>query len=139
IGTGNRIQRNSIPDPTGVSGLGIDLGADGVTLNDPGDTDSGANNLQNFPELKAALALLTKTRVSGKLKTQLANSTYTLDFYASPKADPSGYGEGQRWLGSATVVTDSLGNATFTVDLPGLTFPPDVVTATATDPAGNTS
>jgi CSLREA domain-containing protein len=46
FGSGNRIERNSIYSN---GGLGIDLGADGVTPIDLNDADSGANNLQNFP------------------------------------------------------------------------------------------
>jgi len=30
-------------------GLGLNLNADGVTANDPGDTDVGPNSLLNFP------------------------------------------------------------------------------------------
>ena len=43
--TGVSILGNSIHSNTG---LGIDLGANNVTLNDIGDTDSGANALMNF-------------------------------------------------------------------------------------------
>jgi hypothetical protein len=44
--TGNQILGNRIHDN---GALGIDLGADGVTANDPNDSDTGANNLQNTP------------------------------------------------------------------------------------------
>ena len=50
---GNTILRNSF---TSNGGIGIDLASgntgDAVTPNDPNDTDDGANNLLNFPELK---------------------------------------------------------------------------------------
>ena len=59
-GTGNVILSNSIFSNTG---LGIDLDTDGVTPNDAGDGDSGANNLQNFPVL--ALAASGSTAVEG--------------------------------------------------------------------------
>jgi hypothetical protein len=61
-GTGNPILTNSI---FSNGGLGIDLGPAGVTLNDPGDGDSGANNLQNFPVLTSANAAGTITKISG--------------------------------------------------------------------------
>jgi hypothetical protein len=129
---GNRIHSNA--------GLGIDLGSnggtDGVTPNDPGDADAGPNQLQNFPVLSVALAG-GSTRVSGTLNSS-ADTTFTVDFYASAEADPSGYGEGARYLGSAVVTTDAAGNVGFQATV-GATTPGEVVTATATDPAGNTS
>jgi hypothetical protein len=131
---GNAIRGNSIHSN---GGLGIDLGGDGVTPNDPGDADTGPNQLQNFPVLSVALAG-GSTWVTGTLNG-LANTTFTLDFYASAAADPSGFGEGARYLGSAVVTTDGSGNAHFEVVLAAPTAPGEVVTATATDPAGNTS
>lgn len=47
LGTANALLSNRIFSNIGP---GIDLGKDfGPTLNDPGDTDEGANHLQNFP------------------------------------------------------------------------------------------
>jgi parallel beta-helix repeat protein len=132
--SGHRIRGNSIHSN---GGLGIDLRGDGVTANDPGDADTGPNQLQNFPVLSVALAGAS-TRVSGNLNSA-ANATFNLDFYASAAADPSGFGEGARYLGSAIVNTDASGNVSFQVTLAAATTPGEVVTATATDLAGNTS
>ncbi|MFL5796895.1 MAG: CSLREA domain-containing protein [Actinomycetota bacterium] len=49
-GTGVAIHRN---DVEGNGGIGIDLGGDGPTPNDPGDADDGPNDLQNYPWLDA--------------------------------------------------------------------------------------
>ena len=53
----NSIRRNVIYDNTG---MGIDLGGDGVTGNDTGDADSGQNRLQNFPEIYSATVLASE-------------------------------------------------------------------------------
>ena len=50
-GTGNAILGNSI---FSNASLGIDLAGDGPTPNDPGDGDTGPNNLQNFPDIASA-------------------------------------------------------------------------------------
>src|SRR5262245_11001593 len=100
----------------------------------PFDADTGANNLQNYPEL-AAVRAGSVTTVLGTLNSQ-ANRTFTLDFYASPAADPSGYGEGQHYLGCARVTTDLDGTVSFLVSLPASTTAGEVITATATGPDG---
>ncbi len=130
---GNAIRGNSI---FSNDGLGIDLDGDGVTLNDDGDGDSGANNGQNFPVITSAHQ--GSTAIQGSLNST-PNTVVDLDFYASPLPDPTGYGEGKTFLGSSTVTTGTDGNAPFNVTLPTTTPQGDVVTATATDPAGNTS
>lgn len=48
---GNEVGANSI---FANEDLGIDLGDDGQTTNDPGDPDAGANGLQNHPVLSSA-------------------------------------------------------------------------------------
>lgn len=134
-GTGNTIRGNSIYSN---AGLGIDLKDDGVTANDPCDTDFGPNNIQNFPVLTKAVVVGSSTRVIGTLNSQ-ASTTYQLDFYSSDACDPSGHGEGQTYLGAATVPTDASCNASFDVTLPVAANPQGRVTATATNPGGSTS
>ena len=133
-GTNNAIRANAIYLN---SGLGIDLGGDGVTPNDIGDPDIGANQLQNYPVLSSA-TLAGSLTIQGTLNS-LANKVFQLDFFASDAADPSGYGEGQNYLGSRAVTTDTSGNATFS-HATGVAVPLGKwITATATDPVGNTS
>jgi hypothetical protein len=129
----NAIRANSI---YANGGLGIDLGNDGVTPNHTG-SGTGPNNFQNFPVL-AEFGNASTTVVTGTLNS-LANTTYTLDFFANESPDSSGYGEGQTYLGSTTATTDSSGNATFSVTFNLPFSPTQFITATATDPAGNTS
>jgi titin len=132
--TGNSIRGNSIHDNTG---LGIDLGSDGVTLNDPLDTDIGPNGLQNFPVLTAAEGTGSGTSVAGTLDS-LAGARFTIDLYASPSADASGHAQGQLYLGSCVVVADGSGHGAFTCTLP--VVPAGwVIAATATGPGGDTS
>jgi titin len=134
-GTNNAILSNSIFSNTG---LGIDLGADGVTPNDPGDGDTGANNLQNFPVLTSASSSVGGTTIAGTLNST-PNTTFRLEFYSNAAGDPSGFGEGETFIGSTMVTTDGSGNNSFTVTFP-ITVPAGhVITATATDPGNNTS
>ncbi len=129
---GNRIYANS--------GLGIDLNDNGVTLNDAGDGDTGANELQNFPVLTGATSYANgETVIQGTLDS-LAGTTFTIDIYSSAAADGSGYGEGETYHGAAQVTTDGGGLAMFEVTLAGVTIAAARwVAATATDPDGNTS
>jgi hypothetical protein len=122
-------------------GLGIDLGRDGVTLNDSaGHTASGANYFQNFPVLTSAFTNGTTTTITGTFSEAAEpNTVIALDFYANAVPNSSGYGQGQTYLGSTSVTTDGSGNASFTVTLPFAVARGQFVAATATDPAGNTS
>lgn len=134
-GAGNAIRANSIHDNTG---LGIDLGANGVTENDPLDADTGPNLYQNFPVLDSATLADGVIKVVGSLNAQ-PSKTYTIEFFANASADPSGYGEGHTYLGKLTVTTDAAGKAIFTATLALLPAAQELITATATDAANNTS
>jgi hypothetical protein len=127
------ISRNSFRDNFG---LAIDLDAAGVTANDAGDADTGANDLQNFPVLTSAIASGGNVTIAGTLNS-IAGSAYTVELYASAACDPSGYGEGETYLGSVPFTTDASGTGAFTVSLPGPAT--GFVTATARDASNNTS
>ncbi|MCU1265634.1 MAG: alkaline phosphatase [Acidobacteria bacterium] len=146
-GLNNQIRGNNIFNN---GGLGIDLAPNGVTPNDPGDPDTGANNLQNFPAITAigrsgsgsaspdnSSGGNSSTTVHGTLNST-PNQSFTIDFYNNPACDALNNGEGKTYLGSAMTTTDGSGDASFTVVLPA-TVPGTVITATATDPTGNTS
>ncbi|HET6974899.1 MAG TPA: SBBP repeat-containing protein [Pyrinomonadaceae bacterium] len=133
--SGNTIRGNSI---FSNNGLGIDLGANGVTANDSNDQDTGPNNLQNFPVVTLVTSTSNSTTIQGTLQS-LPNTTFQVDLYSSAAVDPSGNGEGAQFMGSTAVNTDNNGNGTFNVTLPVALAAGRVVTATATDPNGNTS
>ena len=119
-------------------GLGIDLGADGVTLNTPGGPHSGANDLQNYPVLTSAQLSGGSTVVAGSLNST-PNMTFRLEFFGNPGVDPSGHGSGRIYLGAANVTTDGSGNATFSATLSTSVPAGYFVAATATSATGDTS
>ena len=118
--------------------LGIDLGDDGVTANDLGDGDSGANGLQNFPDLTSAETDDIETVVQGTLNS-LPDQTFTLQFLSNAACDESGFGEGENLLRTSQVTTSVVGDAQFSVTIPSGVPEGHFITATATDPDGNTS
>jgi CSLREA domain-containing protein len=133
-GSGSSIRGNAI---WGNAGLGIDLAPAGVTPNDAGDADTGANGLQNHPQLAPASVDGGGTTVAGMLSSA-PTTTYAIDVYASPTCDASGTGEGRTFLGTVSVSTDVAGIASFLARMPPVA-PGMVITATATDPAADTS
>jgi hypothetical protein len=135
-GTGNHIRENMFG---ANGGLGIDLGGDGVTANDPGDADTGANNLQNFPVLSTAVVAGGSLRVQGTLNST-PSTTFTVRLHGAASCDASGHGEGSYLFGSASpVTTDGAGNASIDITVASSAALGSIVSATATDPAGNTS
>jgi hypothetical protein len=142
---GNSIYGNGTANGAGsLSTLGIDLGnqtGSGLTLNDDGDADVGPNLNQNFPLIASAVSAGGDTTIDGSLNST-AGTTLTLDFYSNSAClgRPQGFIQGRTYIGSAQVTTNGSGDSAIHVVLDGVTLEPgDVVTATATDPDGNTS
>lgn len=133
--SGNAIRGNSI---FSNNGLGIDLSANGVTPNDVNDSDSGPNQLQNFPVLTTVMSTSTSTTIQGSLKS-IPNTAFQIDFYSNAAVDPSGNGEGAQFFNTTSINTDNNGNATINVTFQVPLGAGRAITATATDPNGNTS
>ncbi len=131
VSADNALLRNELA----ANHMGIDLGNDGITSNDSLDVDDGANHLQNAPVL-TAIEVATGVTVYGSLHSA-PETTFRLDFYASCSLDAVDQAEAEHWLGTQSIETGSLGDFLFTAFLPLHECP--LVTATATDPDGNTS
>ena len=133
---GARISQNSVyanaPDDP-AQGLGIDLGGDGVTPNDPEDADAGPNGLQNSPALSTARTSGDTTIVRGTLNST-PNTPFGIEVFASPMADRSGHGEGRVPLlpVEAKVTTDGSGEASFAYTTERPVPAGHVISATAT-------
>ncbi|HEX8279738.1 MAG TPA: hypothetical protein VF551_00050 [Chthoniobacterales bacterium] len=112
----------------------IDLGSDGPTQNDFRDGDNGPNKLQNFPVISSVARLNGETTVRGGVNSA-PNTSFLLQFVANgPDTN-----RGQKFLGTQTVTTNSAGDARFEFRFATTVAEEDFVTATATDPDGNTS
>ena len=140
MGINNTIRKNEI---FGNGGLGIDLGGDGVTGNDLGDgrpanmdTDTGPNELMNFPMGVTALPSLSNP--DQIVITGIAESASTVadvDIYMSSARDATGFGEGEKHV--VTVQPNTHGIFSITVDRAELTMP--FLSATITSFDGSTS
>jgi hypothetical protein len=128
-GSQDRISKNAI---FGNGALGINLDGLGPNLNtNCNATTTGPNNQENAPVLTAgsgaAFISATATDPSGNTSqfsnsvpeslsgnvldvlgtfNGLASTAYTIEFFSSPSADASGYGQGQTYIGSTVVTTD---------------------------------
>jgi hypothetical protein len=134
--TGLSIKGNSIHSN---GGLGIDLNRDGPTVNDISETDAdtGPNLLQNYPILTFFSSFGTNVQLNARFKST-PNTTFHIEFFRNDAYDPTGFGEGQVWIGSADIATPANGRVGFAMNLQSAT-PAQHLTMTATDPNGNTS
>ncbi|MDW3179674.1 MAG: right-handed parallel beta-helix repeat-containing protein [Acidimicrobiia bacterium] len=113
--------------------IGLGLGWDGVTPNDPGDVDSGPNGLLNFPEVTAASVSAGSVTVDFELDVPAGD--YRIEFFTNPSgADPTGYGEGEVLADALTISHTGSGVESFSTSFAGAIG--DVITATATEDLG---
>ncbi len=115
-----------------VRGNSIFSNAGGIALFNHG------NNLQNYPVITNAFGLGGATIVLGTLSSQ-PSQTYLVDVYRNLAADPSGYGQGRFYLGKVSVNTDGSGNGAFALTNAAGNYAGQYLSATATDPIGDTS
>ena len=125
---GNAVRGNSI---YANGALGIDLGSDGPDANDTGDPDTGPNNRQNSPILYGIIPNDGNSLIMGRFNSA-ESAPYALDFFASTRCDPTGFGEGQTYLGSVSTTTSISGNGAFTATVPSV-LDGHFVSATLTD------
>jgi parallel beta-helix repeat protein len=115
-GVGNAVLTNSIHDNGGIA---IDLEDDGPTANDADDVDTGANNLQNGPEIQSA----STTGIAWELDSEPL-TRYRLEVFTNPTCTAASRTEAETFAGSTDIITDANGNASATtpLTLPAGTF-----------------
>ncbi len=134
-GEGNAILSNSIfENGLTFNDIGIDLNNDGVTLNDFGDEDTGANTLQNYPDLLTATLQSDSIQIEGILDSK-PDSTFTIQFFANELLTPNDR-QGRTFLGETLATSNVPFRVSFDVELLG---DQRSITATATDVNNNTS
>ena len=119
---------------------GIDLGDDGLTANDTGDADEGANTYLNHPDVDRAFyrggnhAIVVEYEISSD--STIVTYPLTVDVYL---ADDDISGEGKTYIGSS-IYTIQNQVEQFEVSADSITWAStDYIVLTTTDAAGNTS
>jgi parallel beta-helix repeat protein len=126
------ISQNSIRDSDGL----------GIGFNEYGTPSLNSVDLQPIRMLFARpppVYANGQLQITGTLEGAIGGGTYLLEFFGNDRANPSGYGEGQTFLGSTAVTVGLLGIGDISVTLPCPKNPGQYLTATATAPDGNTT
>jgi len=102
----NRISGNQI---FSNGAIGIDLENDGITANDDGDSDTGPNELQNYPEIVNSIydSAAEELKIEYSVSSDIAEIEYplTIEFYLD-----DGTRQGKVLLGSDTYESANAGN-----------------------------
>ncbi|NND03271.1 MAG: hypothetical protein HKN91_10830, partial [Acidimicrobiia bacterium] len=125
-GTGNAMLRNILYDNTL---LGIDLGNDGPTANDPGDGDGpGPNNYINFPDIQSAVDRSGTVTVYYRLDAPAGD--YRVEFFSNPSGGDLTGGESETFEGAHTIFGHPGGTLQYFASFPASAGA--VITGTAT-------
>lgn len=133
----NRVSGNSV---FSNGGIGIDLGDDGITENDDGDSDDGPNLLQNYPSITSALYdQTTEELIVEYLVLTDAESSYplTIEFYVN-----EGNRQGKNFLRTASYEFSNAGSVRdlkIPITDSELLSIGDEITSVAISSSGNTS
>ena len=140
-GSGNAVLHNSFFDNV-ERGLLINPIATpeglGPPPNDAGDPDSGANNIQNYPDVAVSIDSSGTLAAVASVDSVAPNTTYpvNVDVY---RADSASSGEGREFIGRITLTAGTASFVPFgSADSFGISIG-DPIVATATDANGNTS
>jgi hypothetical protein len=126
---GNALMGNLIRANTG---LGIDLGNDGLDPIDAGDADAGPNDRQNAPVLSSVWSDGVSTTITATLDTTPLTA-YRIEFFSLDAADAHSDGSGgvRVFLGAVSLTSDVSGRGVVSALLPAVAVG-DLVTATVT-------
>lgn len=133
------VLQNAIHSNTGI---GIDLGTNGVTANDSGDADTGVNDLLNFPVLNGLYGDgTTSLRYEFTLDAPANTEGYRIEFFKTSVVNGTGYGDAETYVGALETGAHGGGSVdysgTFTTDI--AVSPDDIITVTATSKTGASS
>lgn len=113
--------------------FGIDYGGNACGVPQPNQPGGS----RNHPQISATVAGNVAT-VSGTINGTAA-TPITIEFFSNQSCNATGYGEGRTYIGSTELTTDASGNASFDRLLVDFPEGEAVITATATNDAGETS
>lgn len=91
---------------------------------------TGGNEHQNSPLLLSVEIDQSNSVIRGLLESH-PSLLYRIEFFSNSECDPSGFGEGETFLGATAVITSSTGFAAFSASLPIVDPLEEFITATA--------
>jgi hypothetical protein len=135
---GNLIWANASKQWPGA--LGINVAHDQLDDDEPTPDDRpDEDGIQNRPIVYQVEPVDGQTRITTRIDSR-PSTRFRIEYFANAgSCEPQRYGEGQTFLGAKDVTTDTTGRTAFTFMVPRVLGLTERVTATATNPEGDTS